>query len=55
MVKIIQFQAMPNTQTWQGHILALGDDGRLYIDEYDQDAGGVKWKVYAEAPTGGEQ
>lgn len=31
-MKIIQFQAMPNDAHWQGSILCLCDDGKLYIE-----------------------
>jgi len=41
-VKIIQFMAMDNNETWQGHILGLGDDGVLYID----DGKNASWEVY---------
>lgn len=39
-VKIIQFQAMENNQTWQGCVLGLGADGILYVK------GDAGWEVY---------
>ena len=39
-VKIIQMMGMPNDQCWQGHILGLGSDGIVYIDD------GCEWVVY---------
>ena len=32
-MKIIQFQAMPNDEYWQGCTLVLCDDGVLYFSE----------------------
>ena len=39
-VKIIQFQAMPNDEYYQGCTLGLGDDGVMYI------CSGLEWEVY---------
>lgn len=33
-VKIIQIMGMPNDACWQGHILGLGDDGVVYVDDH---------------------
>lgn len=32
--KIVQFQAMPNDEFWQGEILVLCEDGVLYLSDY---------------------
>tara|TARA_R110002126_G_scaffold100103_1_gene231497 strand:+ start:98 stop:259 length:162 start_codon:yes stop_codon:yes gene_type:complete len=43
-VTIIQIMGMPNDECWQGHVLALGDDGVVYIDSNDN--GENEWVVY---------
>jgi len=44
-VKIIQMMGMPNDECWQGHILGLGSDGIVYIDDHTN--GVDEWVVYA--------
>ena len=39
-VKIIQFQATPNDEYYQGITLGLGDDGVMYVNN------GQEWEVY---------
>ena len=39
-VKIIQFQAMPNDEYYQGITIGLGDDGVMYVNN------GQTWDVY---------
>jgi hypothetical protein len=41
-VKIIQFQAMPNNEYYQGATIGLGDDGVMYSNT------GKGWEVYHE-------
>lgn len=43
---IIKFQAMPNDEHWQGNIVALADDGKIYISEHNEN--GSRWVVYVE-------
>lgn len=43
---IVSFQAMPNDAHWQGVIVGLADDGKIYISEHDQN--GSRWVVYVE-------
>lgn len=45
-INIVQFQAMPNDAHWQGAILGLADDGKIYISEHNQN--GSRWSVYVE-------
>ena len=45
-VKIIQIQAMPDNEHWQGNIIGLGDDGVTYVSEHDQN--GSRWVKYIE-------
>lgn len=33
-VKIIQIFPMENNECWQGHVLGLGDDGVVHIDDH---------------------
>lgn len=33
-MKIVQFQAMPNDEHWQGTTLCLCDDGNIYITDW---------------------
>jgi len=55
MVKIIQFQAMPNDEYYQGITIGLGDDGVMYVNN------GQEWDVYhdlkfsAKAKFGSEE
>lgn len=42
--KIIQVQAMPNDECWQGSLIGLGDDGAVYLHD------GLNWTDYAESP-----
>lgn len=51
-VRIIQIFPMENTQTWQGHILGLGDDGVVYVDTHS--CGKSGWEVYTEDKFIGE-
>lgn len=39
-VKIIQFQAMPDDEYYQGITIGLGDDGVMYVNN------GQEWDVY---------
>ena len=39
-VKIIQFQATPNDEYYQGITLGLGDDGVMYVNN------GQEWGIY---------
>ncbi len=41
-MKIIQFQAMPNDQNWQGSLLGLGDDGVMYV--FTNNNGDSSWE-----------
>ena len=45
-VKIIQIFPMENNEGWQGHVLGLGDDGVVYIDNHSNGDSG--WNVYIE-------
>ena len=42
-MKIIQFQAMPNDEFYEGSTLGLGDDGVIYVNT------GAGWYVYHSA------
>tara|TARA_R110000782_G_C14508858_1_gene379632 strand:- start:11 stop:169 length:159 start_codon:yes stop_codon:yes gene_type:complete len=50
-MKIIQFQAMPGDEYWQGCTLVLCDDGVLYSSE----GVSAELTVYVEPPTSKEQ
>lgn len=39
-MKIIQFQAMPNDEQYQGCMFGLGDDGVMYVNH------GMGWEVH---------
>lgn len=43
-VKIIQIMGMPNDACWQGHVLGLGDDGIVYMDDHNNGVRG--WIEY---------
>ena len=45
-VKIVQIFPMENSECWHGHILGLGDDGVVYMDDHSHDKTG--WYVYVE-------
>lgn len=38
-MKIVQFQAMPNNEFWQGAVLCLSESGVMYITEYNDKTG----------------
>ncbi len=44
-VKIIQIFPNPS-ECWQGHVLGLGNDGVVYIDNHSNGDSG--WNVYIE-------
>ena len=52
-VKIVQIFPMENNECFQGHILGLGDDGVVYIDDHRHDKSG--WNVYVEDLFTGSQ
>ena len=45
-VKIIQIQAMENNQYWQGCLLGLAEDGRVYISECKNNT--HNWELYID-------
>ncbi|QDP50502.1 MAG: hypothetical protein Unbinned6284contig1001_58 [Prokaryotic dsDNA virus sp.] len=44
--KIVSIQGMPSDHCWQGKVLALADDGKVYISEHDEL--GSRWVLYVE-------
>lgn len=44
--QIIKFQTMPDNPEYQGAILGLADDGKIYISHYATNLG--KWTLYID-------